>query len=190
MAESYVSIVNQALDRIGEHNAITSLTQASKPAIIANRNYEAVRDWCLRKADWNFAKKRVILAPSVSSPVFADNSQSYFIKPSDCIRIISINDDVLAEYDEEDGGILYYGTAMNLLYVKRVTDVTRFDSLFENFYVTRLAEIMSPSLTDSVNKKRSLRKDRLEALSEARSTHSQERGHRTLGRSRFIEARR
>lgn len=186
---SVVSIVNQALDRIGEYNAITDLSDSSKQAIVANRNYAIVRDWCLRQADWNFAKKRVILAASATAPAFVDNGQSYFPKPADCLRILSINDDLLSEYDEEAEGILYYGTSLKLLYVARIEDTSKFDPLFEEFVVSRLAEVMSATLTDAAEKRRMLSEDRVRALSNARTVHSMERGHRTVGNSRFIASR-
>ena len=106
-ATSFVSIVNLSLSKLGEYEFITNLsTDATKKAKIFNSNYEQLRDYLLRLHVWNFAKKRVILAPSTTSPVYGGGS--YFNKPGDWLGTVSVDDDPYAEYADENNQFLYY----------------------------------------------------------------------------------
>lgn len=187
MAESYTSICNQALGRVGEYDDIQLEGDSSKEANVCRKNYLPVRDWCLRQGVWGFAKKRVILAPSATSPAYG--YRSYFPKPSDFIRLVDVNDNPYAEYEEESEGFWYDGDAMNLRYVARIDDPTRFDPAFVDFYVCRLAEVIHPSLNDSATKKQDLRRDRIEAMRTARSVGAIEIGIRTIPAEHFIVSR-
>jgi len=89
MAQSVVDICNSALSLVGAAS-IMSLTDNSKEARICNLQYDSNRRDELRKHYWNFAIKRVALAPDAQAPAFDFAYQ--FTLPSDCLRIVIPND--------------------------------------------------------------------------------------------------
>ena len=80
---SEVEICNEALTALGE-NPILSLTDNSKAARLCNLKYANKRDYLLRRYLWNFAVKRITLAPDVATPEFEFSAQ--FTLPVDCIQ--------------------------------------------------------------------------------------------------------
>jgi hypothetical protein len=55
-------ITNRALQLLGTRTTIASLAETSNEAIQANLVYTALVNWCLVQANWNFARKSVVLA--------------------------------------------------------------------------------------------------------------------------------
>lgn len=164
---SWVDIGNLALSMLGDYNFITSLDDGTKASTSIKRNYEQVRDHCLRRHTWGFAKKRVQLAPSTSTPAFGGSS--YFSKPTDFIRVVSINDDPREIYSIEGEYIRYDSSTLNLCYVSRVEDPNQYDSLFVDLLVARLAMVISANLKDSSTDKKVLQDNYDKALQIART---------------------
>jgi len=123
---SAVDLCNRALQRLGEAS-ITSLTDDSNRARECNRVYEYARDAELRKHVWSFARARAQLAASSTAPPFGYNNA--FPLPADFLRLHPLND--VTDWQIEDGQILTDDDApLNIVYVKRETDVNNFDPLF------------------------------------------------------------
>lgn len=89
MSQSVVDVCNSALQKVGAAS-IMSLTDNSREARACNLAYDSNRRDELRKHYWNFAMKRVALAPDVTAPAFDFAYQ--FTLPSDCLRIMLPND--------------------------------------------------------------------------------------------------
>lgn len=89
MAQSAIDICNSALSMVGAAS-IMSLTDNSREARVCNLQYDSNRRDELRKHYWNFALKRIVLAPDSAAPAFDFAYQ--FTLPSDCLRVVIPND--------------------------------------------------------------------------------------------------
>lgn len=166
---SEVSICNMAMQKLGAER-ITSLTQDSKNARECNNCYAEVRDRLLRSHTWNFSKTRVTLAPS-STDTTADYIYT-FDWPADALRIIPPRDyDV--DWQIEGRTILTnWGDELDIVYVKRVTDPNTMDPLFRELLACEIALQTCEPITQSTQKKESVREDRKVAMAEARRVNA------------------
>ena len=166
------------------------------------RWYDVTRRKLLREHPWNFATKRIILAPDSTDPVFG--YVAAFTLPSDFIRLLSISSDLTTDkeymlptqaYGLENNKILlneYYGTpnAVRLIYIYDVTTVSKFDAQFVDLLAHDLALSLAYKVTESntnVDRINSLKKQR-EAM--AKAIDGQERPPQRIERSRALTARR
>jgi len=84
-----VEIVNWAFGVMGVE-PITSFTEDTEPAKLANRIYEITVKALLSKADWNFATKRVSLNKLATND---NNNYSYAYQlPSDFLKVVNVRD--------------------------------------------------------------------------------------------------
>lgn len=154
MAVSDVSICNLALQKLGAKR-ITSLTEDSNNARQCNACYESVRDQELRKRNWKFAITRATLTPLADAPAF-DFSYAFPV-PSDCLRLIlptrSCLDWTLETQDDTTVILTNDGNSINVRYIARITDPTRFDPLFVEALACRIAEQVCEQVTQSNEKK-------------------------------------
>lgn len=162
MAQSAVDICNSALTLVGAAT-ITSLSDNSPEARACSVQYDSTRRDELRKHPWNFAIKRVQLAPDATAPAFDFDYQ--FTMPSDCLRVILPADDQL-DWQIEGRKILSNygsttsssGTVLNLRYVADIEDATQFDASFYSVFATALACDIVEKLTQSNQKSQMLQK--------------------------------
>lgn len=152
---SEVSIANSALQKLGAAR-ILALDEDSRNARSINACYTELRDAELRAHPWNFARKRVILAPDVTTPTF-DFSYAFTL-PTDCLKPLPPARTYL-DWQIENGKILTNdGTSIQLKYVSRETDPNKMDTLFRDMLACRIAvqtcyEItQSLSLVDNIEK--------------------------------------
>lgn len=155
MAVSDVSISNLALQKLGAIR-INSLADDSRNARSCNACYEALRDEEMGAYPWNFAKKRAVLAPSTIAPAF-DYTYAFPLPP-DCLSVllpnrtnldwaIELNDDNMLSILTNEG------PSINLKYLKRITDPTRFDQSFVLGLAYKMAFHMAEEITQSNEKK-------------------------------------
>lgn len=95
---SALDIVNSGLIQAGEAE-LSALGDGTTVSDKADALYTAVRDDMLRSHTWNFATKRLKLAPSATEPVSEFDYQ--FRLPSDFVRIVEVSD------SSAGGGIRY-----------------------------------------------------------------------------------
>ena len=177
MAASDVAIANLALTKLGDLR-ITSLSENTKPAREVSAVYAMLRDKLQRTYNWRFCVKRAVLAAEVDVPVF-DYSFQYPV-PSDCLRILQINayypapdlSDLISsggqEYQLEGGKILTRSSgSLNLRYLCRISDPTKFDTAFDEAFAASIAYNVAESLTQSDSKKSMALQDYRIALKEA-----------------------
>ena len=150
---SQVEIVNNALVEIGEAT-ITSLTQNTKAARVANRVWDNVRREMLTRYRWNFAKGRASLAADSTAPEFGYARQ--FPVPDDFLALIGIYDSAedlrnytatTQAYNMEGRNILSDATVLYVTYIRDISDTGQFDPLFESALVYKLAMRLAPDLT-------------------------------------------
>jgi len=191
MATSEVYICNLGLQKIGA-SRISSLTEDSKNANECSACYSHLRDAELRRHNWNFARKRVTLAPSDVTPDF--DYDYAFPLPSDCLRILppAVNGlDWRIESHEGQTAILTNdGSSLEVNYISRVTDTARFDPSFDEMLACRIADHLCEMLTGSNAKAVKANNDYKEARAEARRNNAFENIAEEFPEDPWLAARR
>lgn len=176
MSQSIVDVYNNALQKLGA-NRVISTSDNSREARSCNVAYDSNRRSELRKYRWNFAKKRVVLAPDASAPAFGYSYQ--FTLPTDCLRLLIPKDSSL-DWQVEGGKILTNsvqspygganttGTALSLVYIADITDPSLWDPTFFDMVTIAMAIDMVDDLTQSNTKKQLLQQDYKDAKDAAR----------------------
>jgi hypothetical protein len=124
---SEVQICNNALLRIGA-STITSLTDGTTISNACNQAYSVARDALLRSHFWNFTLTRTSLAADVTTPAFEFSTQ--YTLPADFIRIKTIHNQTSPYKIEQTKLLTNQSAPLNIIYIKQVTDVAKFDPLF------------------------------------------------------------
>jgi len=146
MALSETRICNAALSKIGSKriNNYEDDTESSPEAIQCRTHYEMTRDSLLRSHFWRFASARATLSEDTTEPDFEWDNQ--FILPTDFLRLKAVYDDnntpnhkILYSFAIEGQRLLTDESSCEIRYIKKVTDVTKFDPLFVEVLVLQLA---------------------------------------------------
>ena len=147
MGAGPVEIINAALAEIGAP-AITDLSDKTPEARAASRNYPLVRDAVLRLHPWNCAQKRdTLTSPSVTAPAWGF-ANAYDL-PADFIRLIALEGDPFQRFRVEGLQVLSDSSEVNILYVYRLEDVSKMDTLLRQAIATRLAAQIAMTLKGS-----------------------------------------
>ena len=152
MATTDVDICNRALSRLGTRATISALDENSTEARTAYIWYAATRDVLLRSHDWNFARRRVILAGQGSAPT---GWTFRYALPTDCIRLLRIasalphRDPVRFEVagDSTSRFVLCDEPAAEAVYTARVDDPNLYDAGFASALVDQLAAHIAYPIT-------------------------------------------
>jgi hypothetical protein len=131
---SKTSIVNKALTELGAET-ISSINDNNPRAKLFLAIYSIVRDCVLEDGKWNFAMKRIALSPDATPPDFEWTNR--FLKPTDCVKIVEEYNEV--EYEEEGDYLLSDEATLQLKYISRVTEETKFSPGFVNAFALKLA---------------------------------------------------
>lgn len=167
MAESDTKICNKSLARIGSKriNDLSDTDEDSVEAIQCRLQFEPTRDALLRSHYWPFASGRKALSQDTASPDFEWDNQ--FILPVDFLYLKAIfeNNNTSGNKSRrshalEGQRILTNDSSMSILYIKKITDAAKFDSLFVKVLVLSLAlELVSglaktdPKLEERIEKR-------------------------------------
>jgi len=147
---SKVDICNEALNLLGA-NTISSLTEASTTAVLCNRIYDTEVDYLLRQHNWNVAVREANLAAVVGTPVVGWLYK--FLMPTDpyCLRVLNVYDTADDDQDFQCRGRHIYAdvSAIDILYIGRVTDPNEFDSMLMKTLVDLLAYRLAFPVTRS-----------------------------------------
>ena len=169
-------------------NPITALTEGNTAANACSLVYDHCRESLLRRHFWNFAIENTQLAADVTAPAFKYINK--FQLPADFIRVKEIYGQS-SDY-EIDGTAIYTNDAapLKLSYVKDVTDVTKFDSLFvESLVLLIITKIGSRIQGDGFNSAPYL--EELQRVSvEAKRVDAQDASPTQWGINTFTNARR
>lgn len=130
---SETDLVNTALIRLGQP-AITALADDNARARAASAIYPSVRDEVLSMHRWNEAVARVALAVNATAPSWGF-ANAYDL-PADFIRFAH-SEDMDTDYRIEGNQILTDRSDMNIIYIRRITDIN----------------LMSPGLQDAISKR-------------------------------------
>jgi hypothetical protein len=154
MASSTTDICNLALAHLGE-SRIESLDEDNLASRACSMHYAFTRDEVLRSHRWNFAVKRAVLSRLDEDPPFGYTAQ--YELPADCLRVLEVNgselgDVISGQYVIEGRRLLTDAAAVNLLYVKRVTDVSQFDAIFTQALALKLGVALSETIRGTTGK--------------------------------------
>lgn len=194
---SEIDICNLALSHLKQKAIVQLDPPSTDPEVICASWYQQVRRATLRLHPWNFAIGRVQITPDGTYTPEFGFSHAY-AKPTDFIRLIGFYDDLGnnlrdEEYDLENEYILRNGTdgvAINVRYVKDITDVAKMDPLFVDLFALDFAIRLAPRFSGGEARVKTLASLRQEVLASATAIDGQERPPRRIQRSRFIQARR
>jgi len=185
MANSKVSICNNALLLIG-CNPITSLTDGNKAANACNLVFDRTLDTLLRMHLWNFAVTRATLASETTAPAFG-YAYSYPL-PADYIRLVGLENNSMP-HKIERGNLLTDAEVVNLIYIARIEDVTKYDPLFVEAFVLMLAMNLSYILIGSNQRIGSLKEEFDRKLFLAKQVDGQEDTPDSLEANTFLDSR-
>ncbi len=157
---SPVAICSNALQQLGA-KPIASFQEDSTFAGVAANLWPIVRDRLLRAHPWNFATRRVILAPLAEPPAFDYGYQ--FQLPGDWLRTLQVGrKGVPMDYALEGRTILADCAALPLVYIWRNEQTTSWDdsvvAVAERQMMAALAYPVtaSTSLRDSLSQEAAL----------------------------------
>jgi len=165
-----LSLCNSALMRCGAEQ-IAALTDVNKRALAVVTQYENTLKEMLNDSPWNFAIRRVTLSESGSEPLFGAKFQ--YKLPSDCIRVLELEDKV--PYRVEEGYIhCDQSGEINVKYVFYNKDVCTYSGAFVKAFYLKLAEDISYLLVQSASLQGAITTEAERYLRKARSMNSQE----------------
>ena len=149
-----IDICNLALAHLGEAQ-IVSLVEDNARAAACNLRYAFVRDEVLRAHRWNFAQKRAGNIAQLTVPAFGW-AASYLL-PDDCLRVCEFNGTeegqiIGNEYIIEGRAILTNATTVNIVYISREEDVSKYDSIFINALALKLAAALTENIRGTSEK--------------------------------------
>ena len=207
MANSEVELVNSAFVKIGE-STITSLTQNTENARVANKQYPLLRDQMLRAYRWNFAIQRQNLAPG-GTPKFGFSHS--FRLPTDCLRVLGIFDDteLLENYtssriqwkmesvkinegtetEENELRLLTTEEVTRVFYIARITNVQLFDSQFSEALALKCAIDWAYTLSTGLGRLQDLKAESDQTIRRARLSDAIEGKPEVIEATDWIEAR-
>ena len=171
MALSITSIVNMALGRFGAQKLSTYEDDATPNGILARLFYEQTRDALLRSHEWRFALAREALSEEEDTPAFEWDHQ--YLLPADFLRLTGLYN-TTASFAIEGDKILTNDDAVDLVYVRRVTDPTDFDPLFVEVLVLQLAIKFHLSLSEDRHLRQSMQEELVRLLARVRTVNKQE----------------
>lgn len=150
-------ICNMALGRIGATriNDYTDTSESSTEAIQCRLHYAQTRNALLRSHSWRFARARAELSEDSTAPDFEWDNQ--FILPTDFFRFRSIYEEdgttsKSRRHAIEGQRLLTNLSEVSLRYIRKVTNPTKFDPLFVEVLVLRLALKMVPGVAGTETK--------------------------------------
>lgn len=177
MAVSDTNIANRAL-RLLKARSITSLTDGSKNANVANDVFDEVRADLLRGHTWHFARRLLKLARLSTAPAFGFDYA--YALPADWIRTVSFhdNDAGTGAVDYEEIEVADVGALASsiedayLKYVYAVVDPNRMTADFRTALSYGLAVTMPGISNISAAAWELLEKDAISKVNRAKSSDS------------------
>lgn len=182
---SQTEICNLSLTYLGEER-ISKITDPAEPARKLNALWVASVKALLEMHPWNFATKRATLGQLLEVP---DHKYSFFFQlPSDCIRVIRLNDRD-AEYRVEGNRIATDESTVEIEYIAYISDSSKYPPLFVEALAAKLGYELALSITSDDGTWDRMEKLLTLKLSKATFSDSQQGTPAPLVRNRWIEER-
>jgi len=186
-----VELCNRALREIGEEQ-LASLNDEGKAGETLRLKYPEVRDRLLGNARWTFALKRLNPTGTVATNLTGYTYQFSLVADPPMVRLVEVNDPTTGRplglpYIVENDILYCDSTGIQVLYIERETDVTRYPEHFLNALKYQLAaEIAYPIEGRDRNKLDALAEV---ALNEAIKHNAWAAGPRRRPSNRWVNAR-
>ncbi len=176
MATSEVSLVNRALQKLGE-SGIEALDEDSPNARSMNTAYAPLRDKLQRIYTWNFCKARASIAAQTEQTAYGTLNR--YQKPNDFLRLMrnkeSSEQDVRHDWTIEGDYIVTEDSSpLQFRYIAKVTDTALFDPSFDEALATLIAKETCLDVTGSNKRKNDLVMDFKEEIASARQVNALE----------------
>lgn len=184
---SQVDICNIAMHHLGQ-DEITSLSDNTKRAALCNSAYPRLLDVMLSEYVWGFSRKRAILAPNVTTPLFVTDYTYAFTLPSDYMRMESMTD-YDSDYLIEGNTILSNTNPLDIRYVARVIDPNAMTPLFREAFGLRIAIDICMLLVGNEPLQDRLERRYMGVMASARTTDAQSEGEGRQPEDTWISAR-
>lgn len=181
---SDIEIANRAITKLGGAR-INSFDDDTTEGRTMRAIYETSRRSTIRRAVWNFAKKRGTLAASTDAPAWGFIRK--FPLPVDFVRLLQVNDYSVplgfnngrveddAPYALEENAIFTnFPAPLKVRMLVDITDPTKFDSCFVECFACVLAYEGCETITQSNTKKQALFTETRFWLKEALRTNQAE----------------
>ena len=168
-----VSISNLALTILGA-DRITAMEDNNENA----RRLTAVYDYCLedvlRAHPWNFAIKRQQLAELTTEPAFGYDNE--FQLPSDCLRVIEVNDgtNIITKFLIEGRKLLTDDDSVFIKFIQKMTDPNEYTSQFIMVLSARLAAELAYAITNNKANAELIMQIYMDRLQKTKETDAQE----------------
>lgn len=169
--DSEVEICNIALVKMGSRKQIEALGEAGIEGESFAFMYPHQRDKMLTSHPWNFAIKRSQLSSDTTAPAFQYANQYHL--PSDYLRAVKLYN-THEKWIVESDRLLTDASPANLVYIARITDVTKFSPLFQEALAADLAAEMSLTINSDGTKSNLLRQQADKLIREAKRRDGQE----------------
>lgn len=183
---SKTTIANITLSKIGQPRVANIETENIKAARVVNNAWDIIRDAVLRAYPWNFALKRVSLAPDAEAPSW---QYTYaYTMPADflALDLIQYNPD----YSFEDNKIITNeGPTLYIRYIARIENTESWSADFNEAFATKLASVASEEITQSNTKKDALANAYENLIRVAYRTDAKENPIATLEEDAWVIAR-
>jgi len=187
---SEVDICNIALSNLGE-KPISARNDANQRARACDNRFDDVRDLVLRSHIWNCALKRAQLTSSATAPTWGYDYA--FPKPAEMLRLITVAENTDGDnsysFKIEGENIVTDSSSLFILYIEKVTDTAKYDSLLVQAIALRLATEIAQDITGKTESKNSLMNKYREVLSEARSADAAEGTPQKIEADLWLESR-
>lgn len=139
---SAVTICSNALSLLGE-SPILSLLDSTQRARQCNNHYAIARDATLMAHPWNFAKLSRTLVQGSTAPTIKYSAA--FTLPSDYLRMVEVLPR-LTDYEVMGADLQTNENAIDIIYIQRVTDVSRYSPMFVEALEHKIASLIAPVL--------------------------------------------
>lgn len=97
-----------------------------------------------------------------------------YVKPSDCLRVLSVNDDPDSPYEIDEKGFYHNDDGVEIEYIRQVTAVTVYDATFVDTFAWRIAMELAIKLTGSEKKLKYATEQYIKALDRAKVMDAKE----------------
>lgn len=192
---SQVSVCNQALGQLGA-DTITKVGQDSVEGRLCDAFYLPILFAVLNEHPWTFALEKFRINPSTEKPVFAYDTK--FLLPGRILRVLHVrNDDRsdmwtqntlrwerIGQFIEADSEFIF------VMGIIKIVDDSKFDPMFIQAFVARLASEMAVPLTNSRALKESFLGIYTALLTEAASAEGQQGRNKVIRSNHLTGVRR
>lgn len=181
MSNNVTKICNMALGRIGANriNDYFDNSETLLEAIHCRLHYEQTRNALQRSHWWRMNKARAALSRDTATPDFEWDYQHFL--PNDFLRMrikyaanTLPDNGTLNSYSLEGKLLLSNDQDVKIKYSKVVTDVTKFDPLFVEVFILKLAQKLTVPLTISAEMKKDVDKELDELMPKVRALDREE----------------